>query len=440
MAVDDISSSAPAPSEGRYAVLGLRDFRLFLGGRFAANLGQQMLGVAVGWELYERTGSALALGLVGLAQIVPMLLLALPAGHTVDVRDRRVIIIITQIGIGACGAGLALTSWQHAPVALAYLLLAAMGAFRAFSWPATSALLPRLVPRLMMPKAVAWNSGMFQLSAAGGPALGGLLIALTGKAIVVYVLHALTAFVCAALLVPVRMLAADPSEEGASAESATTDRRMSLKSLLAGISFVWRTPVIFGAITLDLFAVLLGGATALLPVYAKDILHVGPDGLGFLQAALPAGSVSMALFLAHRPPLERAGHAMLGAVAGFGLATIAFGLSHWYALSWVSLFACGALDNISVVVRHTLVPLLTPDAMRGRVNAVNSLFISASNELGGFESGFVASLFGPVASVVSGGIGTVLVVVAIALVWPELRRFGRLDGSGSSGAEVATAA
>jgi MFS family permease len=418
------SQSSSNPPESRYAVLGLRDFRLFLGGRFAANLGQQMLGVAVGWELYERTGSPLALGLVGLAQIVPMLLLALPAGHTVDVRDRRTIIIITQIGIGACGAGLALTSWQHAPVAMAYLLLAAMGAFRAFSWPATSALLPRLVPRTLMAKAVAWNSGMFQMSAAAGPALGGLLIAWTGKAVVVYALHAITAFACAVLLVPVRMLAAEP-EAGPAEEP--TNRKMSLKSLLAGISFVWRTPVIFGAITLDLFAVLLGGATALLPVYAKDILHAGPDGLGVLQAALPVGSVSMALFLAHRPPLERAGHAMLGAVAGFGIATIIFGLSRWYLLSWAMLFACGALDNISVVVRHTLVPLLTPDAMRGRVNAVNSLFISASNELGGFESGFVASVFGPVVSVVSGGIGTVLVVVAIALVWPELRRFGRLD-------------
>ncbi len=429
--MEEAAKPKPAPDQGRYAVLGLRDFRLFLAGRFAANLGQQMLGVAVGWELYERTGSALALGLVGLAQIVPMLLLALPAGHTVDVRDRRIIIIITQIGIGAAGAGLALTSWRHAPVVFAYLLLAGMGAFRAFSWPATSALLPRLVPRAMMARAVAWNSGMFQLSAAAGPALGGLLIAWTGKAVVVYTLHAITAFACAALLLPVRLLPPDdagiPGGGGRVAPAGPVDRRMTLQSLFAGLMFVWRTPVILGAITLDLFAVLLGGATALLPVYAKDILHVGPDGLGLLQAALPVGSVSMAIFLAHRPPLARAGRAMLGAAAGFGVATIAFGLSQWIVLSWLTLFACGALDNISVVVRHTLVPLLTPDAMRGRVNAVNSLFISASNELGGFESGFVASLFGPVVAVVSGGIGTIVVAIVIALVWPELRRFGRLD-------------
>jgi MFS family permease len=202
---------------------------------------------------------------------------------------------------------------------------------------------------------------------------------------------------------------------------------MTLASLGAGFRFVFANGIIFGTITLDLFAVLLGGATALLPVYAKDILQAGPTGLGLLQAALPAGSLLCALFLAHRPPLQKAGRTLLWAVAGFGLATIGFGFSRWFWLSFLMLFTCGAVDNISVVVRHTLVQLLTPDEKRGRVSAVNSLFIGTSNELGGFESGLVAHLFGPVFSVVSGGVGTILVVLAVAAIWPEIRKYGRLD-------------
>jgi MFS family permease len=202
---------------------------------------------------------------------------------------------------------------------------------------------------------------------------------------------------------------------------------MTVGNVVAGFQFVFANPIILGTITLDLFAVLLGGATALLPVYAKDILGAGPTGLGFLQAALPMGSLLCALILAHRPPLQKAGRAMLLAVIGFGLATIAFGFSRWFWLSFLMLFTCGAVDNISVVVRHTLVQLLTPDEKRGRVSAVNSLFIGTSNELGGFESGLVAHLFGPVFSVVSGGIGTILVVLAVAAIWPEIRKYGRLD-------------
>jgi MFS family permease len=198
--------------------------------------------------------------------------------------------------------------------------------------------------------------------------------------------------------------------------------------LIVGFKFVFANPIILGTITLDLFAVLLGGATALLPVYAKDILKVGPTGLGFLQAALPAGSLLCALVVAHRPPLQKAGRAMLLAVAAFGVATVAFGLSHWFWFSLLTLFVCGAVDNISVVVRHTLVQLLTPDEKRGRVSAVNSLFIGTSNELGGFESGLAAYWFGPVFSVVAGGVGTILVVLAVAAIWPEIRKYGRLDG------------
>jgi MFS family permease len=204
---------------------------------------------------------------------------------------------------------------------------------------------------------------------------------------------------------------------------------MTFESLVAGFRFVFSSKVILGTITLDMFAVLLGGATALLPVFAKDILHSGPSGLGILQAALPAGALLSAFILAHRPPLEKAGRALVWSVVAFGLATIAFGLSTSFWFSFLMLFVCGAVDNVSVVVRHTLVQLLTPDEMRGRVSAVNSLFIGTSNELGGFESGFVAHLFGPVFSVVSGGIGTILVVIATALIWPEIRKYGRLDGS-----------
>jgi MFS family permease len=203
--------------------------------------------------------------------------------------------------------------------------------------------------------------------------------------------------------------------------------KMTVGSLIAGFKFVFASRIILGIITLDLFAVLLGGATALLPVYAKDILRAGPSGLGLLQAALPLGSLICALVLAHRPPLKKAGRTLLWAVAIFGLATIGFGVSRWFWFSMVMLIVCGIVDNISVVVRHTLVQLLTPDEKRGRVSAVNSLFIGTSNELGGFESGFVANWFGPVFSVVSGGIGTILVVLVVALVWPQIRRYGRLD-------------
>jgi predicted MFS family arabinose efflux permease len=204
---------------------------------------------------------------------------------------------------------------------------------------------------------------------------------------------------------------------------------MTFKNLLAGFKFVFQSRIIFGTITLDLFAVLLGGAVALLPVYAKDILHTGSTGLGFLQAALPSGALLCALVLAHRPPLQKAGRTLLWAVSIFGLATIVFGFSRWFWLSFLALFLCGAADNVSVVVRHTLVQLLTPDEKRGRVSAVNSLFIGTSNELGGFESGLVAHLANPIFSVVSGGIGTIIVVIAIALIWPEIRKYGRLDGA-----------
>jgi len=422
---DAVSASPPAKADP-YAVLRNRDLVLYLVGRFVASLGQQMLTVAVGWELYERTHSALALGLVGLTQMVPMVLFTLPAGHVADNFNRKQVIIwMTAVTVVTSGS-LTLISALRADVAWVYCCLFVAGTARTFLWPASSAFLPQLVLREHFSKAVTWNSGSFQLSSVAGPALGGALIALTRHAAPVYALNAAAALLCLTLISLVRRDHVVAAREP-----------LTMSSLIAGFNFVFASPIILGTLTLDLFAVLLGGATALLPIYAsKDILNAGPSGLGFLQAALPLGSFLCALWLAHRSPLQKAGRAMLLAVTVFGFATIGFGLSRWFWLSFLMLFTCGAVDNISVVVRHTLVQLLTPDEKRGRVSAVNSLFIGTSNELGGFESGFVAHWFGPaigntvatgaMISVVSGGVGTILVVLAVALVWPQIRKYGRL--------------
>ncbi len=413
---DTVPEPRLAPAHDPYAVLRNRDFLLYLSARFIASLGQQMLTVAVGWELYERTHSALALGLVGLTQMGPMILFTLPAGHFADNFKRKQIIISMTFVIACASLGLTLISSRQAPVAWVYFCLFAAGTARTFLWPASSAFLPHLVTRQQFSKAVTWSSGSFHLSSVAGPAAGGALIALTGHAATVYAINALAAFLCLSLIGLVRRH-----------HVVAVKEKMTPDSLSAGFRFVFTNKIILGTITLDLFAVLLGGATALLPVYAKDILRAGPTGLGFLQAALPMGSLMCAMVLAHRPPLQKAGRALLWAVTAFGLATIGFGLSRWFWCSFSMLFACGAADNISVVVRHTLVQLLTPDEKRGRVSAVNSLFIGTSNELGGFESGLVAHLVTPVFSVVSGGVGTILVVILVAMLWPEIRKYGRLD-------------
>lgn len=406
------------PAHDPYAVLRNRDLVLYLVGRFVASLGQQMLTVAIGWELYERTHKPLNLGLVGLTQMVPMILFTLPAGHIADNHDRKKIIIAMSFVIGCASGALAFISHYQLPVGWIYACLFAAGSARTFVWPASSAFMPQLVPRQDFSKAVTWSSGSFQLSSVAGPAASGALIALTRDPVVVYILNAIAALVCLTMMTPIR-----------SRHVSTQREKMTLSNLIVGFEFVFASRIILGTITLDLFAVLLGGATALLPVYAKDILHTGPGGLGLLQAALPSGSLLCALWLAHRPPLQRAGRTLLWAVTIFGFGTIVFGLSKWFWLSFGMLFLCGFVDNVSVVVRHTLVQLLTPDEKRGRVSAVNSLFIGTSNELGGFESGFVAQFFGPIFSVVSGGIGTILVVLGVAWIWPEIRKYGRLDGT-----------
>jgi len=400
-----------------YAVLRNRNLVLYLLARFIASFGQQMLTVAVGWELYERTHSALALGFVGLTQMIPMVLFTLPAGHVADNFDRKRIILAMTSLSALASLGLTVVSFSQAPVGWFYLCLFVAGTARTFLWPASAAFMPQLISRELFPRAVTWNTGSFHLSAVAGPAASGALLAATHNAAIVYVLNAMAAAGCFLLLVAVRYIRVAPKRE-----------ELSLSSLAAGFSFVFANRIVLGTITVDLFAVLLGGATALLPVYAKDILEAGPSGLGLLQAAFPAGSLISAGVLAHRPPMRRAGRALLWAVGAFGVATVAFGVSRLFWFSWLMLFTCGAVDNISVVIRHTLVQLLTPDEKRGRVSAVNSLFIGTSNELGGFESGFVAHFFGPVFSVVSGGIGTILVVLAVAWVWPEIRKYGRLGG------------
>ena len=424
---NDSSKDDASATTRPYDVLRNANFVRYLLGRFVANSGQQMFAMAVGWEIYERTGSAMALGLVGLTQVVPMFLFTLPAGHLADNHSRKRIIMLTVSLAAAANVGLAVISARSAPVELMYLCLFVSSSARTFMGAAIASFMPQLVERQMFSRAVTWNSGMFQLSSIIGPSLGGILIAAFGhRAWPIYGINALAALSFCALLGSIRVK-----------QIIAVKEKMTFQNLLTGFRFVFSTRIVLGIITLDMFAVLLGGATALLPVYAKEILHAGPRGLGFLQAALPLGAVLCAFYLAHRPPLQKAGRSLLWAVVCFGLATIAFGLSHWFWFSFAMLFASGMANNVSVVVRHTLVQMLTPDDKRGRVSAVNNLFIGTSNELGEFESGSVAKLCGPaigntvamgaIISVVTGGIGTIVVVAAVALLWPEIRRYGRLD-------------
>ena len=403
-----------------YAALQYPDFRRLVASSFLSTLGDQMAGVAVGWQLYERTHSAFSLGLVGLVEVLPVILLSLPGGYVADRGDRKRIAVGMRGALALCFGGMALISWQNWPVAWLYVCLFFIGVARAFSGPASSTLMPQVVPGEVFTNAVTWGSNAWQLASAIGPALGGLTIALTNSATTAYFAAMIGALTYALLVSTIR---GNPGIERQAAQKRETP---SLKSLVAGIQFLRQTPVLMAAITLDLFAVLFGGATALLPVYAKDILHVGPTGLGWLRAMPSVGAVSMALIVAHRPPFKRAGKAFLWAVAGFGIATIVFGVSKSFWLSLAMLFILGALDNISVVVRSALLLLRAPDEMRGRVSAVNSIFVSASNELGAFESGTVAGWLGPVFAVVSGGIGTLLVVFGVAYIWPQLRELGAL--------------
>ncbi len=387
----------------------------------AGVIGWQILQVALGWELYERTHSALALGLVGLSTALPVVILALPAGHLADVIDRRRILIWAQVAFIVTGLGLAALSYWRGPVWLVYLILIARGAAQAYNNPARQALLPQLVPPELFGNAVTWGSSSFQIASVVGPGLGGIIIASEGGATGAYLISTFLLAISLWTLIEIR-------GGGGTSESMQTKPRekMTVQSVVAGMRFVRGSKVILAAITLDLFAVLLGGATALLPIFAKDILDVGPDGLGWLRAAPSVGALIVALAIAHRPLLTRTGALLLFSVAGFGVATIVFGLSRSFWLSLLMLFLLGVFDGISMIIRSTLVQMRTPDEMRGRVSAVNSVFIDMSNELGGFESGALAALVGPVAAVVAGGVGTLVVVGSVALAWPELRVLGPL--------------
>jgi MFS family permease len=421
--VDSGESNAPVQSavelparHDPLAALRFGDFRLLAGGTFLAVLGEQMVNVAVGWELYERTRSPLALGLMGLVQLTPVLLLALPAGHLADRLDRRRIAVATMAGLALAALGLALVSSAGGPLPLVYLCLLAIGVGRAFQNPALAALTAQVVPPAHFGNAATWESSVWQAAAVLGPALGGFLIAARHGAALVYAIAAGMLLLTAVLLGLLRPWAAARAEESAT-----------LAEVLAGMRFIWNTKVIQAALTLDMVAVLLGGATALLPIFARDILQVGAQGLGWRRAAPPAGAIVAALTLAALPPFRRAGRTLLLVVAGFGLATIVFGLSRSFPLSLLMLALVGGLDNISVVIRSTLVLTRTPGALRGRVNAAHFVFVGISNELGAFESGVAAEWLGAVGAVVAGGVGTMLVVLLVALKWPEMRRLGRLD-------------
>jgi MFS family permease len=411
--------SQPSERHDPYAALRYRDFRLVVAGRFVATLGEMMVSVAIGWELYQRTNSALALGFVGLTLVIPVLLFSLPAGHFADHYNRQHIVVGAQALLLFASLSLAALSWTQGALPLVYGALFLIGVGSALSSPAASTLIPQTVPPETFEKATTWSSSSWQLAAVIGPALGGAVIALTGGATLVYLLDACGSLVYIVLILLIRAQPATPPAK----------RETTVRSLAEGLRFLRSSQVLLAAITLDMFAVLLGGATTLLPIFAKDILHVGPVGLGWLRAAPSVGAAVMALLLTHTPPFKRAGRTLLWAVIVFGLATIVFGLSRNFYLSLIALLVLGAADNISVVIRHSLLLLRTPDPMRGRIAAVNGIFISASNELGGFESGLVAWLFTPVISVVLGGVGTIIVVLAVAYFAPEMRRLGALAPS-----------
>jgi MFS family permease len=440
----------PPPRHDPYAAFRSRGFRFFTTGNLLSIIGRQMLAVAVEWEIYRRTHSATALGLVGLVFAIAIVGLSLPAGHLADRISRKHIILVAQIFSAITSALLALVSWQHlaipqlsilqgcnrgltviasvfekhdqtfhfddASIPLIYVLLFLGAIARTFSWAARSSFFPTLVPRDAFSNAVTWNSSVFQIGSVVGPALSGFVVAHQGFPIV-YAIDAITSTLFFLLVLPIPR----------APQARERKEQTTWQSLAAGAKFVFSRKVILATITLDLFAVLLGGSVALLPIFADQILHCGPVGLGWMRAAPAIGAFGMALAVAYLPPMRQAGKTLLWCVVGFGLATIIFGLSKVLWLSLATLFLLGAVDSVSVIIRGSIVQLVTPDEMRGRVSSVNNIFIGTSNEFGALESGLTAALFGPVISVVGGGIGTILVVIGAAMKWPDIRKIGALD-------------
>jgi MFS family permease len=408
----------PVPTDSLFSH---RSFMRLWVARMAGTAGNQMLMLALGWQMYDLTGSAWDLGLVGLLQFLPSLPLVLPAGHAIDRFHRARLLsvclavqVLIALALWAGTAGGAITREGLLAVSVA------LGVMRAFQMPTQQALTPALVPPALLPRALAFSSGGMQAAIIAGPALGGLM----------YVAGAAFTYgCCAVLFIAATLLVA----LGVRYEHTPAPRGMGWAPLLAGLRFVFSHKAVLGAVSLDLFAVLLGGATALLPMFAKDVLHVGPAGLGLLRSAPAVGALAMSLLLTRWPIRRRTGPLLLGAVAVYGLSTIVFGLSTHFELSLLMLAVGGAADMVSVVIRQTLVQLETPDDMRGRVSAVNSVFIGASNQLGEFESGATAALLGPVGSVVLGGVGTCVVA---ALWWKGFPALSQRDALVSPSATV----
>jgi MFS family permease len=397
--------------------------------RFLIVVALEMQSVAVGWKVYEITGRPIDLGYVGLAQFAPGIVLFLFAGHAADVFDRRRLLIWCYGGFALCSSLLLAISWR-APhsVHSIYVVLVLLGVFRSFNFPVSRAILPHLVPEQHFPNAVAWNASTFQMATIAGPAIGGIAYALFRGPDAVYALAVAVSILSTILTLRIHPLLVSPektlAEKGT--ERVTEKEPVSLRTVLAGSRFIWQKKLILGAISLDMFAVLLGGAVALLPVYARTILHTGPWGLGLLRSAPGVGAALMAIVVAHRPIRRRAGPTMLLGVAAFGVLTIIFGISRSLFLSLAALFLLGASDMVSVIIRATLIQVATPDRMRGRVNAIDFLFIGVSNELGEFESGLTAQWLGTVPAVVMGGIGTLVIITTWAWLFPELRKADQL--------------
>ena len=409
-------------SAGGRAVFSYPAFRNYELARFLIVVSIEMQSVAVAWQVYDITRQAFALGLTGLVQFLPGVLLFLVAGHAADVIHRRRLLTACYTGFALCSAMLLGLSIHGAPrVLFIYVVMTGVGVVRSFSGPVTRAILPQLVPMEIFPSAVAWHSSVYQTASILGPAVGGLIYAAYRGPEAVYATAFAAAIVAGVVTLRIR-----------AAERAASREPVSWHTVFAGLRYIWREKVILGSISLDLVAVLLGGAVALLPIYAREILHTGPWGLGILRSAPGVGAAMMAIFLGYRPLRRRAGAAMLWCVAGFGAATIIFGLSRSLEVSVLSLVLVGATDMVSVVIRGTLVQVNTPDEMRGRVNAVDMVFIGASNELGEFESGLTAQWFGAVPAVIIGGIGAIAATALWAWWFPALRTADKLvDSTGS---------
>ncbi len=404
-----------APPVDPYAAWRCRNYQLYALGWFLMTFAKQAETVVVGMFVYQQTQTALSLAWLGLVQAAPIILLSIAGGQLADRVNRKAILLVAVLLNAGVSVGLVGVAGWQLPISWIYGLVFVEAIVQALGMPARAALLPQIVPGPTFSNAVTWNSSVFQVATMTGPAVAGLVLGFVSPA-AAFAMVGVCRLLSAAVIAGVRTEPFVRSEEA-----------VSWSSVLAGLRFVWRNKPILATITLDLFAVLLGGATYLLPVFAEDILGVGAVGLGFLRSAEALGAISMAFLLAHLPPMKRAGVTMLWAVAGFGAWTMVFGLSTWYPLSLLAIFLIGCLDNVSVVVRHTLVQMLTPDAMRGRVSAVNGVFIVASNDLGGLKSGVAAWLFGPVLAVVGGGVGAIAIVLGAVRVWPQLLRLGALN-------------